>query len=950
MTLSILLNLLLVFFILFFFGNELGKKGATLLCTFNMILCFSISEFIFFERFNINQNNIELIKLGKWFSIFEFSVTWDLLIDNLSIVMLLVVITVSTCVHTFSIYYMETDKQVVKFFSYLTLFTFFMCLLIVSSNFLLLFVGWEGVGLCSFLLISFWSSRVQANKAAMKAMLINRVGDFFSLIAIIFILINFSTLDYFAIFAQVPFYSLKIITFYNMKVSIIDLVAFFISLGALTKSAQLGFHGWLPDAMEGPTPVSALIHAATMVTAGVFLLIRTSFIIEFSEFTLKLLIYVGSLTAFIFGVIGFFQFDIKKIIAFSTCSQLGFMVLACGLSGYNLAFFHLFTHAFFKALLFLSAGSYIHLLSNEQDIRKMSRSFEKSPAVSIFFIIGSFTLMGFPFLSSFFSKEPILQLAFLYNENFVIFILVQIASVFTILYSLKIFYYLYFKNETNKRTFFKNPNNQSLISFYANSVLLFLCVLSMVAGYFTKTLFIGLGNNFFYGSIFIKHSRILDVEFIPFFYKLLPFILFITLAILFYIYIVSRPKIFIKEPFISYNISMFFNKRLFFDSLLNLFIVFPIYRLSYKLFFLFDKGLLEVFGSYGISKITKLLNRFNRKFFTTSYNLESVFIMFHVIIISTIALVSIMNNTYFTTVNLSSFFIFVLQKGHISPFTVNFSSGRVVLEKAHSGDFSDKTKRLIARYATERYAHDEIDLQKLVPSFEQVFDETVPYILNYGVVLVVSVKETSDNIENVLGLLILCLFNMQAGLKANKKSFPENVKSIDKSVLSKFNKLESTWLPLFIEALPLISTGKFDLHFKKLQKEGRILDITSISELRPSTHKFSTEALLLFIKYERMNEETILNSDSYQVSSDIKVALLASFEYLTFIRDKKENEISKVVELDKVNELSFCIGRIRSLIDIMVSFSIKPYNSQVEFLLLTEVAAKLLAEFYHKFK
>jgi proton-translocating NADH-quinone oxidoreductase chain L len=314
-----------------------------------------------------------------------------------------------------------------------------MVILVLSTNFIVLFLGWEGVGLCSFLLISFWSSRIQAVKSAVKAMLINRIGDFF------------------IVFSHSNLYISTNIILFGFIFRAIDVICLFLFLGAITKSSQIFFHGWLPDAMEGPTPVSALIHAATMVTAGVFLLIRASYLFEYSPFVLQIAVYFGVLTIVVFSLIGLCQNDIKKIIAYSTCSQLGYMVLACGLSGYTLALFHLFNHAFFKALLFLSAGSIIHFMNNEQDLRRLTGIFKLLPLTSICFIIGSLSLAGFPFLSGFYSKDAILELLYYkYKDvNLMVVLFAQLGVLLTASYSLKIFYYLFFKKNFNYVSNFK---------------------------------------------------------------------------------------------------------------------------------------------------------------------------------------------------------------------------------------------------------------------------------------------------------------------------------------------------------------------------------------------------------------------------------------------------------------------------------------------------------------
>lgn len=567
-----------------------------------MLLCWLIAIYYFFKIIFFGENVI-FFDLGIWFNILYLNVAWIFLVDSLTSVMLIVVFTISFCVHLYSCYYMADDLNSSKFMSYLTLFTFFMTVLIVSSNFIILFLGWEGVGLCPFLLISFWNTRVQANKAALKAMLINRVGDYFILIGIILIAIIFKTLDFYTIFSLVHIYSFKFINFYFIKITVIDLICFFLLVGAITKSAQLGFHGWLPDAMEGPTPVSALIHAATMVTAGVFLIIRCSYLFEFSPICLKLLTYISSLTIVLFGFVGLAQYDIKKIIAYSTCSQLGYMMLACSLSGYNIALYHLFTHASFKALLSLSAGSIIHTMNNEQDLRKLNGIYNTMPLVSILFLIGSLSLIGFPFLSGFYSKDAIIELAFYYYENPLIFVMAVTGVFLTSMYSFKILYFLFFKDNFNYKV---NSNILKNYSFnYLNFIpLIILGLLSIFVGYFTKVIFLGIGNNVFYGNIFVlMKDDIIHSEFVTFLIKILPIFVIVSAFFIFYDSYYNLFKTNENIYFINYNLFLFFNKRMFFDSLINLFIGFFFFRMSFKIFFIFDKGILEIFGPFGISTV-----------------------------------------------------------------------------------------------------------------------------------------------------------------------------------------------------------------------------------------------------------------------------------------------------------------------------------------------------------
>ena len=324
--------------------------------------------------------------------------------DALSSAMLIVVTTVSLFVHIYSTEYMGSDPHLCRFLCYISFFTFFMNALVTANNFIQLFFGWEGVGLCSYLLISFWYTRIQATKAALKAVLVNRVADVFIVLALGVSFSMFQSLSLDAVFALTPWTA-------EDNVTRIDLLCALLFLGAMGKSAQLGLHTWLPDAMEGPTPVSALIHAATMVTAGVFLVIRCSPLFEYSNTVLGVITLIGALTAFVSATIALVQHDAKKVIAYSTCSQLGYMFFVCGLSHYGAGLFHLFNHAFFKALLFLSAGSLIHGMGDEQDVRKLGGVARLMPVTYTCVLLGSLSLAGFPFLSGFYSKDFMLEVA-----------------------------------------------------------------------------------------------------------------------------------------------------------------------------------------------------------------------------------------------------------------------------------------------------------------------------------------------------------------------------------------------------------------------------------------------------------------------------------------------------------------------------------------------------------
>lgn len=350
--------------------------------------------------------------LSPWIESGTFTAMWTLRVDILTAVMLIVVTWVSTVVHLYSVGYMHHDPHQQRFMCYLSLFTFFMLMLVTADNLLQLFLGWEGVGLCSYLLIGFWFEKSSANAAAMKAFIVNRVGDFGFALGIFATWLLFDTIQFDAIFDQVGAYADTTVTFLGHEFHALTLICVLLFIGCMGKSAQIGLHTWLPDAMEGPTPVSALIHAATMVTAGVFLVARMSPLFEMSEFALNLVTVVGATTAFFAATVALTQNDIKKVIAYSTCSQLGYMFFACGVGAYGAAVFHLMTHAFFKALLFLSAGSVIHAVSDEQDMRNMGGLRKHIPITYAYMWIGNLALAGLPWFAGYYSKDIILEAAF----------------------------------------------------------------------------------------------------------------------------------------------------------------------------------------------------------------------------------------------------------------------------------------------------------------------------------------------------------------------------------------------------------------------------------------------------------------------------------------------------------------------------------------------------------
>ncbi len=426
---------LLGFLISFLFGKKIGPRGAQIVtCGMMFVACFSAISLFFSVILGGSQY---VVPLAEWISSDFFTANWALRFDTLSVVMMCVITIVSTCVHVYSVGYMSHDPHRARFMSYLSLFTFAMLMLVSADNLLQLFFGWEGVGLASYLLIGFWNSKDSANSAAMKAFIVNRVGDFGLALGIMACFVVFGSISFETIFAGVESKQDLTVNFLGFDVHALTLIGLLLFTGAVGKSAQLGLHTWLPDAMEGPTPVSALIHAATMVTAGVFLVARFSPLYEYAPIALMVITVMGACTALVAATIGLTQFDIKRVIAYSTMSQLGYMFFALGVSAYGAAIFHLMTHAFFKALLFLGAGSVIHAMSDEQDMRKMGGIWKKIPFTYAMMWIGSLALAGVPFFAGYYSKDMIIEVAYADQSWFgdLAFVFGILAAVLTAFYS-----------------------------------------------------------------------------------------------------------------------------------------------------------------------------------------------------------------------------------------------------------------------------------------------------------------------------------------------------------------------------------------------------------------------------------------------------------------------------------------------------------------------------------
>jgi NADH-quinone oxidoreductase subunit L len=534
----------------------------------------------------------------------SLDVNWSMLIDPLSAVMLVVVTSVSSLVHIYSIGYMSHDPHKPRFMAYLSLFTFAMLMLVTSDNFIQLFFGWEGVGLCSYFLIGFWFKKESANAAAIKAFVVNRVGDFGFALGIFLIFYLFGTVNYSEVFQQIPTVIDKNLSFLGFEVKAIDLICLLLFIGAMGKSAQILLHTWLPDAMEGPTPVSALIHAATMVTAGVFLVVRCSPIYEYSPLILNVITIVGMTTAFFAATVALVQTDIKKIIAYSTCSQLGYMFFAAGVGAYNVAMFHLFTHAFFKALLFLGSGSVIHAFKDEQDINNMGGVWKKLPYTYALMIIGTLALTGFPFLSGFYSKDAIIEFAYLkgnttgyYAAGIGIF-----TAFLTSIYSWRLIFKTFHGSYNNKNVKIEETHESPLVMLIP---LVLLSIGAIFAGFLFKDLFIGHGGENLFWAESIKFLEPLSTEHPPTWFLLLtPCLVLLSIPIAYYLFVKNKE---LPNSIVNMNrpLYKFLVNKWYFDELYEVIFINPSKKLGLFFWKFCDGKLIDGFGPDGISSFIK---------------------------------------------------------------------------------------------------------------------------------------------------------------------------------------------------------------------------------------------------------------------------------------------------------------------------------------------------------
>jgi NADH-ubiquinone oxidoreductase chain 5 len=594
MYLTILILPLLGSFVSGFLGRKIGVTGSHIITCTCLILSSILATIAFYEV-GLSSSPV-IINLFNWIDSEYLTISWEFLFDQLTVSMFIPVLYISSLIHIFSTDYMAEDPHNQRFFSYLSLFTFFMLVLVSGANFFVMFVGWEGIGIVSYLLINFWFTRIQANKAAILALTMNRVGDMGLSIGYFALFALFGSLDYATIFSIVPF----------MNETALTIIGILLLIGAMAKSAQIPLHSWLPGSMEGPTPVSALIHAATLVTAGLYLLLRSSPLLEYSSTALLIITLTGATTAFFAATCGLVQNDLKRIIAFSTISQLGYMVMAVGLSQYNVALMHVVNHAFFKALLFLGAGAVIHSFSDQQDIRRIGGLIKFLPFTYTTMLVGSLSLLATPWLTGFYSKDLIIELAYgqySFSGTYA-FILGSITAGLTAFYSFRLICLVFLTVPNGPKQFYLNTheaNNKVIIPLFL------LALFSIFFGFIFSDLFVGMASDFFSNAIFIKPNNIslIEAEFsLPLIIKLLPALLSLFGASL-AIFLYHKSPTFIidlTDNLIGQKIYTFFNGKYFFDIIYNNYIINKGLKLGYIISKVLDRGIIEMVGPHGLSQ------------------------------------------------------------------------------------------------------------------------------------------------------------------------------------------------------------------------------------------------------------------------------------------------------------------------------------------------------------
>lgn len=589
------------------FVRKIGDTRAQIMTCIPMVLS-AIFAWIVFGRITGHHLSVN-VPISSWIVSGDFVTQWALKVDTLTAIMLTLVTTVAAIVHIYSVGYMSHDDHKPRFMAYLSLFTFSMLMLVTSDNFIQLFFGWEGVGLCSYLLIGFWFKKQSANAAAMKAFIVNRVGDFGFALGIAALFLTFGSVDFATVFAsansfhaETPEASWLV---FGMSIPVLDTICLLLFMGAMGKSAQFLLHTWLPDAMEGPTPVSALIHAATMVTAGVFMLARCSPLFELAPIALTFVTYIGAITAIFAASIGLVQNDIKRVIAYSTCSQLGYMMFACGVSAYDAAVFHLFTHGFFKALLFLCAGSVIHAMSGEQDMRNMGGIWKKIPYTYALMWIGSLALAGVPYFAGYFSKDAILESAFASGttQGYVAYALGIMAAFMTAFYSWRLLFMTFHGKPRASEEVMHHIHESPPVMLLPLIPLLLGAMFIGAIGYYGWEILNRVGD-FWNGALALPHG---EHHHVPEMVEVLPLLVVAGGIALSYLFYIARPELPVKLKLRFSGLYQFLLNKWYFDELYARIFLRPSWQLGEWFWRTIDTKGIDGLGPNGAAFISRLV-------------------------------------------------------------------------------------------------------------------------------------------------------------------------------------------------------------------------------------------------------------------------------------------------------------------------------------------------------
>ena len=573
-------------------GRKIGVTGAHIITTSAVMISAILSIIAFYEV--VLCHSPVTIHLGDWVHSEILTVSWSFTFDTLSMSIITTVLIISSLVHLYSIDYMSSDPHNQRFFCYLSLFTFFMVLLVAGDNYFVLFVGWEFIAVCSYLLINFWFTVIEANKSAMQSFIVNRVGDMALSISFLGIVCLFGNVDFSTVFSLAPM----------MNESALTIIGLLLLFGGMGKSAQIGLNTWLPTAMAGPTPVSSLIHSATLVSAGVYVLLRSSPLLEYSPTALIAITWIGSITAFFAASTGLLQNDLKRVIAYSTCSQMGYLFLACGLSQYNTALFHLVNHAFFKALLFLSAGAVLHATFDQQDQRRLGGLLAFLPFTYTAILIGSLSLMAIPFMTGFYSKDLILELAYSQYlfKGTIAYWFGSISAGLTAFYSFRLVAMTFLTYPNSPKKIYESTHDAAIFAMIPMTTL---AILAIFFGYVAKDLFVGMGTDFAGTSLFIhpNHISLIEAEVIPTGYKLLPSIITFASATGAYFAYHYAPKMLTSfaDTNLGYNLYKFFNGKYYIEVLYNTYLIPGALGLGYVVSKQLDRGLIEQIFGYGLT-------------------------------------------------------------------------------------------------------------------------------------------------------------------------------------------------------------------------------------------------------------------------------------------------------------------------------------------------------------